>query len=136
MTANYPLYASNFIRDGSGNITQIRPQRHHTGKRSRTAADVKGTINVKGSGWLVLRAWNEEAHLDISDLYPYASTNPIYINAATKNNQQTKAAEYFIKWINRIEIKANELPYRNQAEKDAVMNDIKEAKLFYQKLLK
>jgi len=99
-------------------------------------ADIKGSVKVKGSGWLLLRTWSEKAHTDLPDLHAYACTNPIYINGAGKNSQQKKAAEYFLKWVNRIEVKINDLPFRNETEKETVIRDIKNAKYFYQNLLK
>ena len=108
----------------------------HTLSGNLTTADVRGTIKVKGSGWLLLRAWNEKAHHDLPDLYAYASTNPVYIIGKSQNHQQKNAATYFLKWVNRVESKANGLPYRNETEREAIMNDIVKAKDFYQNLLK
>jgi len=107
----------------------------HTLAGTMTTADVNGSIKVKGSGWLLLRTWSDKAHPDLPDLYPYASTNPVYINSQAKNPLQKNAAAYFLKWINRIEAKAKELSYRTEAEKAAVMKDIQSAKSFYQNLL-
>jgi len=107
----------------------------HAFKEALTSADVTGSLKVKGSGWLLLRAWGEKGHPDLPDLYPYASTNPIYIKSQSSNAQQKTAATYFLKWINRIESKANELTYRTEAEKETVMKDIQTAKSFYQNLL-
>jgi len=97
-------------------------------------ADVKGSVKVKGSGWLLLRAWNDIGHPDLPDLYPFACTNPIYIKSQNTNPQKKVAAEYFLRWVNRIETKANELVYRNNTEKEALMKDIRNAKYFYQNL--
>jgi hypothetical protein len=108
----------------------------HTLKEARTSADVTGSIKVKGSGWILLRAWGENGHRDLPDLYPYASTNPIYIKSQSRNAQQNTAAAYFLKWINRIETKAKELPYRTEDEKEALMKDIENARFYYQNLLK
>jgi Tol biopolymer transport system component len=108
----------------------------HTLKEGQTSADVTGTLKVKGSGWLLLRAWGEKGERDLPDLYPYATTNPIYIKSQSGNVQQKAAATYFLKWVNRIESKAKELTYRNEAEKETVMKDIQSAKVFYQNLLK
>ncbi len=108
----------------------------HTLRGALTNADVKGSLRVKGSGWLLLRAWGEKGHRDLPDLYPYASTNPIYIKSESRNAQQKAAANYFLKWIDRIESKAQELSYRTEAEKEQVMKDVQRAKSFYQNLLK
>ena len=91
---------------------------------------------MKGSGWVLLRAWSDQAHPDLPDLYPYGSTNPIYIESVVNNSQQKIAAEYFLNWITRIESKINELIFRNDAEKQSVIKDIQNAKSFYQNLVK
>lgn len=108
----------------------------HSLKGPTKSADLKGTIKVKGTGWLLLRAWSDQAHPDLPDLYPYASTNPIYIQSSVRNTQQKAAAEYFLRWVSRIESKINELYFRNDAEKQSVMKDIQSAKSFYQNLTK
>jgi Tol biopolymer transport system component len=98
------------------------------------SADLNGTIKVKGTGWMLLRAWSDQGHPDLPDLYPYASTNPIYIQSTITNPQQKPAAEYFLKWISRIEGKINELNFRSGKERDAVSRDVQQAKSFYQNL--
>lgn len=107
----------------------------HKLTNAMTSADVKGSIKVKGSGWLLLRAWSEKAHVDLPDLYAYASTNPIYIKSVGKNIQQKISANYFLKWINRIEAKMEELSFRNESEKSIVLKDVQNAKYFYKNLL-
>ena len=59
------------------------------------SADVTGKIKVKGTGWLLLRAWSEKAHPDLPDLYPYASTNPVYLVSPEKNSKQKAALPIF-----------------------------------------
>jgi len=99
---------------------------------SRQQADVTGTIKVSGSGWVLLRAWNEEAHPDILDLYPMASTNPVYVNGPRPIPEQKTAANYFLKWVTRIENHVGGLPFRNESEKQIVVDDIRKAKQFYE----
>ena len=47
--------------------------------RDRETADVEDTIPVSRSGWCVLRAWSEKSEHPVLDMYPYATTSPIYI---------------------------------------------------------
>ncbi|MEK6781914.1 MAG: CehA/McbA family metallohydrolase [Bacteroidota bacterium] len=108
----------------------------HTLTDNRKTADAKGSVKVTSSGWLLLRAWSEKANIDLPDVYPYSSTNPIYVKSQTKNSKQKVAAEYFLKWVNRIETKVNELHYRNVTEKELVLKDNRNAKLYYQQLIK
>jgi TolB protein len=129
LRSNIPIDHVEVIRNGEVVAT-------HSLKGPTKSADLKGTIKVKGSGWILLRAWSREAHPDLPDLYPYATTNPIYIQSSVANSQQRMAAEYFIKWVSRIESKINELAFRTDAEKQSVMKDIQNAKSFYQNLIK
>jgi Tol biopolymer transport system component len=108
----------------------------HSLKEPAKSADLKGTIHVKGSGWLLLRAWNDTAHPDLPDLYPFATTNPIYIQSSVINPQQKLAAEYLLKWVIRIESKLNEFVFRSEAERELVRADIQKAKSFYESLIK
>lgn len=108
----------------------------HQLKEPTKTIDWNGTIKVKGSGWLLLRAWSDQAHPDLPDLYPYASTNPIYVRAQTPNPKQKVDAEYFLKWVSRIESKINDLMFRTDAERQMVLLDIQRAKSYYQSLMK
>lgn len=109
----------------------------HQVKGPTKSADLKGTIKVKGNGWILLRAWSDQGHPDLPDLYPYASTNPIYVQGATISNPNQKlSAEYFLKWVTRIETKINELNFRNEKERESVRSDVQQAKSFYQNLIK
>ena len=104
----------------------------HTLTGTKQSADVTGSIKVKTSGWLLLRAWNDLGHPDLFDLYAYASTNPVYIVSDLSNPKQRSSAEYFLKWIDRIEKKMDELPFRTPKEKQAVLDDVQRAKNYYQ----
>jgi len=103
-------------------------------KKPMKSMDLSGNITVKGSGWLLMRAWSDQADPNLPDLYPYASTNPIYIKSTATNPQQKPSAEYFLKWISRMESKINTLNFRNDAEKQAVVKDIQRAKSYYRNL--
>ena len=46
------------------------------GKKDATQRSSSGAIPVTESGWILLRAWNDEPDALIFDLYPYASTSP------------------------------------------------------------
>jgi hypothetical protein len=99
----------------------------------RTTADVAGRITVKGSGWLLLRAWNERSHPLIFDLYPYATTNPAYLTVGGKPPRSAADAEYFIAWIERIRESASEHDgYNGEAEKAAVLAHLDRARAVFE----
>jgi len=72
------------------------------GRQDVTSADLSGAIVVKESGWILLRAWNDAPDPLIFDLYPYASTSPVYVAVAGRPATSPQDAEYFLRWIDRI----------------------------------
>ncbi len=102
-------------------------------KKGQKNADFKGSFRPQGSGWLLLRAGSSEAHPDIPDFYPFASTNPIYVDSPGSKVQSKSAGLYFLTWLDRLEaaiLSNNE--FRNEEEKNAVLTDIESARKFYQ----
>jgi hypothetical protein len=72
------------------------------GKKDATSADLSGSIPVTESGWILLRAWNDEPDALIFDLYPYASTSPVYVTVQGRPAWSPEDARYFLRWIDRI----------------------------------
>ncbi len=67
----------------------------------RRRHDVAGEITLEAGGWLVLRAWNERADPLVFDLFPYATTNPVYIDSPAAPPAPADAA-YFVAWMDRV----------------------------------
>ena len=100
---------------------------------SKKSADINSVINVNRSGWLLLRAWNDRAHPLIFDLYPYATTSPVYISVGDQPPRSAKDAAYFISWINRIrEAVEAHADFNDASEKSAILANLHEAQLRYQ----
>ena len=91
----------------------------------RTRFDWNGDLDLAG-GWVVLRAFNDQAHPWVLDLYPYATTSPIYLDAPAPPAPEDAA--YFVAWMDRVveaalarggwnseEEKADTLAYLNAA---------------------
>jgi hypothetical protein len=66
----------------------------------RTKLDWSGDVAFEGGGWLVLRAFNDEANPWVLDLYPYATTSPIYFESPAPPAPEDAA--YFIAWMDRV----------------------------------
>jgi len=66
------------------------------------AADVEDTIPVSRSGWCLLRATSDHAEHPILDIYPYATTSPIYVSVAGSTLSSPQDIAYFIAWIDRL----------------------------------
>lgn len=59
-------------------------------------------IELNQDGWLLLRAYNSQAQPEILDIYPYATTNPIWLNGFGARPDSKKDATYFVRWLDRV----------------------------------
>ena len=104
------------------------------GKKDATSADLSGTISVTESGWILLRAWSDDADPLIFDLYPYASTNPIYVSVAGRPAKSPQDAEYFLRWIDRIIASADaRQDYNDAQEKNDTMDYLRAGRAVFEK---
>jgi len=69
---------------------------------SGTSVDVAGQVSVDRSGWLLLRAWSERSHRLVFDLYPYATTTPVWVSVDGVPPQSASDADYFTAWMDRL----------------------------------
>ncbi len=100
----------------------------------KTSADFEGTISIEKSGWVLLRAWNDNAHIDIQDFYPYATTSPIYIFLNQQPVRSTEDATYFLQWIDKVYESASKQVYLTESEKALTLNNINEARKVYERI--
>ena len=73
---------------------------------SRTSVSTTLPIPVRRSGWYLLRARADGPVYPILDVYPYATTSPIYVTVGKEPVRSRPDAEYFIAWIARLEAAA------------------------------
>ena len=101
----------------------------------RESANIEDAIPISHSGWCLLRAGSDNPEHPILDLYPYATTSPIYVSVAGSTPKAAEDAAYFIAWIGRLEeaVKANR-DWNTEAEKTAVLRMLDEAREIYRKL--
>lgn len=100
---------------------------------SGMSADIGGTLTVDEDGWLLLRAWNDQASPDIFDLYPYATTNPVFFDIDGKDLRCGADADYFIAWIDRIRDSAAAHPdYATDEERSIVLSNLDEARAVFE----
>lgn len=99
---------------------------------SRKRADFDTTVSVGSSGWLLVRAWNDRSHPDVFDIYPYGTTNPVFVTVGGKTLKSEQDANYFIDWISRVRESAAAHPdYNSDEERATVLGNIdKAAKVF------
>ena len=66
----------------------------------RTRFDWQGDVDFTEGGWVVLRAFNDAAQPWVLDLYPYATTSPVYFAAPPPPAPDDAA--YFVGWMDRV----------------------------------
>ena len=93
----------------------------------RTKLDAEGEVQLDAGGWIVLRAWNDGSDPEVLDLYPYATTSPIYVEG-TAPPARTEAA-YFTAWLDRVIADASaRTDFRNSRERDATLSYLRDAR--------
>jgi TolB protein len=96
----------------------------------RTRFDAEGALDVPQGGWLLLRAYNDEADPKLLDLYPYATTNPVWFEGAAPDASEDAA--YFIAWLDRvIEAASARDDWNDAGEKDATLAYLREAQAMF-----
>jgi TolB protein len=99
------------------------------------SADIEDTISGLQSGWCLLRTSNDKATYPLLDLYPYATTSPIYISVANSSPVHKEDAAYFESWIDRMISAAKAFQdWNNAEEKSAVLQQLSEARAVYEHL--
>jgi TolB protein len=102
-----------------------------TGERMRF--DMRGAIALPRGGWVLLRAWNDGADPAVLDLYPYATTNPVWLDGTAPDARADAA--YFVAWLGRvIEAAAARDDYNDAAEEDATLAYLREAQAKFRNL--
>jgi len=102
----------------------------------RSSAHVQGSISLDSSGWCVLRAFSDKAEYPILDLYPYATTSPVYVSVAGAPVRSTADAAYFVAWVDRlISAARNNTSWNTEAEKESVLSMLQEARGKYVKMV-
>ncbi len=108
----------------------------HSGTQPVTQLDISGNLTLRENGWVLFRVYNAGAHPDIFDVYPYASTNPVFIHQGIPSSKAPASAAWFIRWIDRVETKTKETPnFRNETERTEVLKDMAAARAYYQKFI-
>jgi TolB protein len=95
----------------------------------RTSVTTQLRLPVRGSGWYLLRARGNEPAYPVLDVYPYATTSPIYVTVAGQPIRSPRDADYFVSWITRLEAAtAANGAWNTEAEKLRVLEMLKMAK--------
>lgn len=101
-----------------------------TGDRQRL--DAEGELPVSEAGWLLLRAWNDGADPEVLDIYPYATTSPVYLEMPGGLPLDPADAAYFVRWLDRVIADASARDdYRNGREREEVVTYLTKARAHF-----
>ncbi len=96
--------------------------------------DAAGDLDFAG-GWVLLRAWNDGADPQVLDLYPYATTNPVWLGEHVRAPGARADAIWFASWMTRvIEAAAAREDYNSAEEKRATLDEFGRARDAYRAL--
>lgn len=94
-----------------------------------TTADVDTTVIADSSGWYTLRAWSSHATAPIMDIYPFATTSPIYVQVGNESVRSPADKEYFLTWLRRLDADVRAYQWFNtEAERAHVQGQIAAAR--------
>lgn len=83
---------------GNGRVVATVPV-----KDGGTRAEAAVTLPPPIADWYVLRARSDRPRLPVLDLYPFASTSPVYVEVGGRPARSRTDAAYFATWIRRAE---------------------------------
>jgi TolB protein len=109
---------------GNGNVVAMIPL---SGDRRAISTAVR--IPVRKSGWYLLRARGKGPVYPILDVYPYATTSPIYVTVGGEPVRSKSDAEYFIAWIDRLEAAAKDhRDWNTEGERSGTLETLRRAR--------
>jgi hypothetical protein len=125
LRSNIPVDHLDII--GNGKVVATIPLRG-----DRTTASDSVSVPVSESGWYVLRAYADRAELPVLDLYPFASTSPIYVQVGEQPVRSAADAAFFLQWLDRTEAATRaSTAWNTPAEQASVLQMLAAAKAVF-----
>jgi hypothetical protein len=102
----------------------------------RRSAEFRKTVSVARSGWYHVRAEGAPAdRFPLDTAYPQAFTNPVWVIAGDQHVRDRAAADYALRWIDKLQQLAEAWPgWRSAREKTHVYAQFEEARQVYRRL--
>ena len=101
--------------------------------RAGTSVNFSGDVPLPSSGWMLLRATNMAPQTLVQDIYPYGTTNPVWIEAGTPTPSATDDAHYFVRWIDRvIESASARDDYNTDEEREQTLTYLRSARAIFE----
>ncbi len=101
----------------------------------RKSLDIDDTLAIGASGWIHLRAEGaREDRWPLDTAYPQAFTNPVWVTVASRPIRSAAAADYALRWIDKLEVMAELWPgWRSEREEEHVFGQFEEAREVYRR---
>jgi hypothetical protein len=129
LRSNIPMDHLELVRNG-----QVAASIPLAGDRRR--ADTTLTLPVEATGWYVLRAYADRPRLPVLDLYPFGSTSPIYVTVGDVPQRSRQDAQYFLKWLDRLDAAAAaHTGWNDDTERARVLEMLRAARRVYESQL-
>ncbi len=99
----------------------------------RKSLDIDEGLQVAASGWLHLRVEGGRGdRWPLDTAYPQAFTNPVWITVADRPVRSAAAADYALRWIDKLQEMADEWPgWRSEREREHVFAQFDRAREVY-----
>ncbi len=99
----------------------------------RRSLDAERTVRMERSGWIHVRVQGDPAdRFPLDTSYPLALTNPVWISVGGAPVRSRSAADYALRWIDKLQDMAEGWPgWRSEAEKAHVYAQFDEARAVY-----
>ena len=119
----------------NGQVVEEFPVKGEGGERTRF--DLSKSYPVHESGWFHLRAeGSREERYPLDTSYAQAFTNPVWVHVGGRPVRNRAAAEYSIRWIDKLRRMAEAWPgWRSEKEKEHVFAQFEQARRIYQGFL-
>jgi len=116
-------------------ICNGQPVRELTLSGDHRSANEEGALTLSSTTWCLLRAYSDQPEYPVLDLYPYATTSPIYLTVAGSKNNAKDDATYFIAWIDQLIAAAQKnQDWNNETEKASVLDQLTRARKVYENM--
>ena len=95
----------------------------------RVSLDTTFTVKVSESRWFVLGARGDSARAEVLDMYPFATTSPVYVTVGGRRVRVEDDVRWVVKWLERLEAGARGWKgFDTEGEREYVVGRIREAK--------
>ena len=98
----------------------------------RSSGGGERTLRIERSGWYTLRATADRAVHPVLDLYPFATTSPVYVLVGDEPIRSAADARYFLAWLDRLEafVRGNDA-WNSRSERESVLESLVRARAVY-----